>query len=65
MSFDHNYPNRKDHRRPYRDSRRIDCTCRNHGSCPWCKRRRLFDQIKTEAAIEQDYLDFINSNDND
>ena len=41
MSFEHNYPNRKDHRKPYRKSKAIDRSCRSHGSCPWCRGNRL------------------------
>lgn len=40
----------KEHRKPYRGSKRFDTTCRNHGGktkrrerreCPWCKDNRL------------------------
>lgn len=31
----------KEHRKPYRGSKCIDATCRNHGDCPWCKANRL------------------------
>jgi len=37
----------KEHRKPYYDTRRFDCTCRNHGSCDWCKANRLY-QITRE-----------------
>jgi hypothetical protein len=40
MSFDKNYPNRKDKRKPYRKAKAIDPTCRNHGSCPYCRENR-------------------------
>ena len=30
----------KEHRKPYRKSKRHDKTCRNHGGCPWCLRNR-------------------------
>ena len=32
MSFDNDHPGRKDHRKPYRKSKRWDRSCRNHGS---------------------------------
>ena len=41
MSFDKNFPNRKDRRKPYNKSKRFDKTCRNHGSCGWCREDRL------------------------
>lgn len=31
----------KEKRKPYRGSKAIDCTCRNHGSCEWCRENRL------------------------
>lgn len=46
MSFDTSYPNRKDWRRPYHQSKRFDRTCRNHGSCPWCRANRLHRHIR-------------------
>ena len=27
----------KEHRKPYRGSKAIDGSCRNHGGCPWCE----------------------------
>jgi len=32
----------------YRKSRVFDRTCRNHGSCPWCKGNRLYSTRKRE-----------------
>ena len=32
----------KEHRKPYINEQAIDRTCRNHGSCPWCKENRLW-----------------------
>jgi len=40
MSFDKHYPNRKDRRQQYRDSRRLDPSCRAGGDCPYCKSGR-------------------------
>jgi hypothetical protein len=37
MSFDKQYPNRKDHRKPFQGAKAHDVTCRNHGSCPYFK----------------------------
>ena len=31
----------KEHRQPYRKSKRFDRSCRNHGSCPYCRDNRL------------------------
>jgi hypothetical protein len=46
MSFDKEYPNRKDHRKPYKGSKRFDTGCRNHGSCGPCKGNRLYQDTK-------------------
>ena len=30
----------KEKRKPYRGSKAIDPSCRNHGGCPWCTENR-------------------------
>lgn len=32
----------KEKRKPYRGSKVYFCSCRNHGSCPWCERNRRY-----------------------
>ena len=32
----------KEHRKPYRRPKDVDRDCRNHGSCDWCVRNRLW-----------------------
>ncbi|OMF08757.1 hypothetical protein BK127_27835 [Paenibacillus sp. FSL H7-0331] len=49
MSFDKDYPNRKDKRKKYYGAKSIDRTCRNHGSCPRCKGNRLHKYNKNNA----------------
>lgn len=41
MSLDKAIEHKKEHRKPYRGSKAIDSSCRNHGSCEWCRRNRL------------------------
>ena len=41
----------KEKRKPYRGSKAIDCTCRNHGSCPWCRENRLYKNKKREQKM--------------
>jgi hypothetical protein len=63
MSFDKNYPNRKDIRKPYRKSKTICTACRNHGECEWCKGNRLYNRkLKEQIAREklEEYRDEIN-----
>jgi len=43
----------KEHRKPYRGSKRFDCTCRNHGSCDYCLSNRLAKYIRKEQATEE------------
>ena len=38
----------KEYRKLYRNSKRFDKTCRNHGSCPYCRDNRLHNRNKTE-----------------
>lgn len=50
----------KEHRKEYKGSKAIDSTCRNHGSCEYCKLNRLYQIRKEkEKALEklQEYTD--------
>lgn len=40
MSLDKAIEHGKEHRKPYTGSKAFDHTCRNHGSCDWCKENR-------------------------
>lgn len=40
MSLDKAIQHGKEHRKPYRGSKAFDHTCRNHGSCDWCRENR-------------------------
>lgn len=37
----------KEKRKTYRGAKAIDCSCRNHGTCEWCKSNRMI-QVKKE-----------------
>lgn len=51
----HTNPRRKTRaRQPYRGSRRFDATCRNHGSCGWCRGNRT-----AQAKREHERLDML------
>lgn len=41
MSLDKSIEHGKEHRKNYRGTKAIDKSCRNHGSCPYCKGNRL------------------------
>ena len=48
MSLDKAILYGKEQRKPYHKSKRFDKTCRNHGSCPYCKDNRLHNRNKTD-----------------
>lgn len=41
MSLDKAIEHKKEWRKQYHGSKAIDKSCRNHGSCPWCRENRL------------------------
>ena len=42
----------KEHRKPYRGSKRFVRSCRNKHGCPWCEGNRLHSSKCREAATE-------------
>lgn len=46
MSLNKAIASGKEHRKQYRGAKAVDCTCRNHGSCDWCKENRLYKYLK-------------------
>lgn len=58
MSLDKSIQSGKEHRRPYRGAKSIDSTCRNHGSCEWCRRNRTHKNDKWELAAEQELNEY-------
>lgn len=49
----------KEHRKPYRGAKACDRSCRNHGSCDWCRANRNYRNIKLEEKIK---FEFENNN---
>lgn len=43
----------KEHRKPYRGSKRFDWRCRNNNGCPWCEGNRLHSSKRREMAAEE------------
>lgn len=41
MSLDKAIKYKKEKRKPYRGAKLISPSCRNHGSCPYCRENRL------------------------
>jgi len=52
MSLDKAIASGKEHRKPYRKSKRFDKTCRNHGSCAYCRGNRMHKHKLRELAAQ-------------
>ena len=53
MSLDKAIEHGKEKRKSYYGAQAIDCTCRPHGSCEWCRSNRMYQQLKMEEASRQ------------
>jgi len=53
MSLDKAIEHGKEKRKPYYGAKAIDRTCRNHGSCPYC-RKKLQHKLKRQMPREDD-----------
>lgn len=53
MALDKAINSGKEKRKPYRDSRKFDVTCRNHNSCSHCSNGRQYQKHK--ALEKSDY----------
>lgn len=58
MSLNKSISHGKEHRKPYRGAKLIDCTCRNHGSCGWCKGNRMYKNDKRELRQVQELVEY-------
>ena len=48
----------KEWRKPYRGAKAVDHTCRNNGSCSYCRNRRLFNDKKRKLRVEEQLKEF-------
>lgn len=53
MSFDKAIAHGKVRRKPYRGSKAFDRTCRNHGTCDYCRGSRLHSRLKAERIAKE------------
>jgi hypothetical protein len=53
MALDKAIEHGKEKRKPYRGSKAVDTSCRNHGDCPWCANSRKAKKKRREP-IEPD-----------
>lgn len=56
--LDKSIANGREHRKSYYGSKAIDCTCRNHGGCPYCEGNRLYNRKKLEKKFEKDLTEY-------
>lgn len=54
MSLDKAIEHGKEHRKPYRKSKAVDRSCRNHGTCEYCKCNRLHKYKKRLDKLNAD-----------
>lgn len=55
MSLDKSIQSGKEHRKPYRGAKAVARSCRNHGTCEWCRGTRSYKNKKRKA--KSDYLE--------
>ena len=58
MSLDKAIEHGKEHRKRYRGAKAVDCSCRNHGSCRWCRDNRTHKNNKRELKVEQEIREY-------
>lgn len=58
MSLDKAIQHGKEHRKPYKGAKAIDRTCRNHGSCAWCRENRLH-KFKKNMRGEEEWNEYV------
>lgn len=51
MSLDKAILHGKEKRKQYRGSKLVDKSCRNHGSCPYCRGNRLHKKILDKLRV--------------
>ena len=63
MGLEKAIEHKKEHRKPYRGSKAIDCSCRNHGTCDYCLSNRLNKNNKREQRMAAALKDFFSDKD--
>ncbi|MCM1506994.1 MAG: hypothetical protein NC177_07660 [Ruminococcus flavefaciens] len=58
MSLDKSIKNGREHRKPYRKAKAVDRTCRNHGTCAYCKANRLYSARKTLLEVAEKFQEY-------
>lgn len=59
MSLDKAIEHGKEKRKPYVGGKAIDHTCRNHGSCDWCRESRMYKNLKRKQEMLDRELEYL------
>lgn len=54
MALDKSIEHGREHRKQYRGSKSFARTCRNHGTCDWCRENRMYSTIRDNIRISQE-----------
>jgi len=44
----------KEKRKPFKGAKAVDCSCRNHGTCEWCRQNRMYKTIRNLDRTKQE-----------
>lgn len=44
----------KEKRKPFKGAKMVCCSCRNHGTCEWCRQNRMYKTIRDLARTRQE-----------
>ena len=55
MSLNKAIEHGKEWRKPYHKAKAVDRTCRNHGSCEWCRENRTYKNRKRMAGDKYEF----------
>lgn len=61
VSLDKAIKHKKEHRKKYHGAKSIDRTCRNHGSCDWCKLNRKYSSRKRKMIADEKIKEYYNT----
>lgn len=62
MSLDKAIEHGKEKRKPYYGSGKVDTSCRNHGSCPYCAKGREYSSNKRKEKMKDMVSEYERSN---
>lgn len=59
MSLNKAIEHKKEYRKMYTGTKVFDCTCRNHGSCEWCRRNRKIQALKEDERTKSEIKEYL------